>query len=156
MFSFQRVTQKSNSGLVNKSFGENAFSFPSGSKFSLSGQLETATLVYRTKISSFGRELSNLIQFFSHFAKGIRDHMFERKEDPHSGLDLVSLNIQRSRDHALKPYVHYRRLFGLSVPHSFDDLHDTMENEPIEAFKNVYEFVKYHPIDRDETDKIRI
>lgn len=67
--------------------------------------------------------------------------MFERKEDPHSGLDLMALNIQRSRDHGLKPYIHYRRLFGLSVPRSFDDLNEFMDNVPVEQFKTVYEFV---------------
>uniref|UniRef100_A0A914XL25 Uncharacterized protein n=1 Tax=Plectus sambesii TaxID=2011161 RepID=A0A914XL25_9BILA len=81
-------------------------------------------------------------RFDSYLAKGIRDHLFERKDDPHSGLDLPALNIQRARDHGLHPYVHYRRVFGLSVPRTFDDLEQIMERPAIDGLRKTYDSVE--------------
>ncbi|XP_040062962.1 peroxidase [Ixodes scapularis] len=37
------------------------------------------------------------------------------------GKDLLSLDVDRGRDHGLPPYVHYRKLCGLRPVYSFDD-----------------------------------
>ena len=49
----------------------------------------------------------------------ITEHLFERP-DQH-GENLVALNLQRSRDHGLPGYNHYRKFCGLSDAKTFKD-----------------------------------
>ena len=43
----------------------------------------------------------------------LTEHLFEPKFGRGRGQDLMSLNIQRGRDHAIQAYNEYRELFGL-------------------------------------------
>ncbi|KAK7466015.1 hypothetical protein BaRGS_00037452 [Batillaria attramentaria] len=54
------------------------------------------------------------------FANGLTDHMFETNSTAHDGLDLVSSNIQRGRDHGLPPYNDWREFCGLPRITDFD------------------------------------
>ena len=45
------------------------------------------------------------------------------------GLDALSLDIQRGRDHGFAGYNHYRKYCGLSVAKKFDDFLDYIPNE---------------------------
>ncbi|KAJ3666327.1 hypothetical protein Zmor_001776 [Zophobas morio] len=53
------------------------------------------------------------------------------------GIDLASLNIQRGRDHGLRPYNDYRELVGLTRIKSFDELNPKLRDK----LKSVYESV---------------
>ena len=57
------------------------------------------------------------------------------------GSDLLSINIQRGRDHGLPAYVEYRKFCGLSVPRNFIDLMDTTNPEAIEKLQSNYRYV---------------
>ncbi|OWA50686.1 Peroxidasin-like protein [Hypsibius exemplaris] len=48
--------------------------------------------------------------------------MFNSPKSPQQGLDLISLNIQRGRDHGLPGWMKWRRLCGLPTVDSFDEL----------------------------------
>ncbi|KAK3108811.1 hypothetical protein FSP39_016211 [Pinctada imbricata] len=53
------------------------------------------------------------------FDPGVRDKLFQTNQ---TSLDLVSLNIQRGRDHGIPSYTEWRKFLNLTVPSSFCDL----------------------------------
>ncbi|GFO22804.1 peroxidasin-like [Plakobranchus ocellatus] len=60
-------------------------------------------------------------QYDSFITEEVTDHLFETQEGPMQGFDLVALNLQRGRDHAIPPYNDYRELCGLHRITRFDD-----------------------------------
>ncbi|RUS74146.1 hypothetical protein EGW08_018101 [Elysia chlorotica] len=54
------------------------------------------------------------------YSDGMTNHVFETV--PFKGLDIVSLNIQRGRDHGLPRYNQWRKECGLDPITSFDDM----------------------------------
>uniref|UniRef100_A0A8R1DJT4 Peroxidase n=1 Tax=Caenorhabditis japonica TaxID=281687 RepID=A0A8R1DJT4_CAEJA len=73
-----------------------------------------------------------------YFTFSIRNQMFEIRGRNGSGVDLVSVNIQRGRDIGLFPYIMYREFVGLPVVTTFDDLNTTFSQENIDALRSVY------------------
>nr|KAI8739523.1 peroxidasin-like; partial [Biomphalaria glabrata] len=56
------------------------------------------------------------------FVEEITNHLFEPPAAPKGrGLDLISLNLQRGRDHGIPPYTAYRAVCGLRPIVDFDD-----------------------------------
>ncbi|XP_021931926.1 peroxidasin homolog [Zootermopsis nevadensis] len=68
----------------------------------------------------------------------ITNHLFEDRHIPHSGVDLIALNIQRGRDHAIRPYNDYRALCNLKRASGFEDLSREIPPEVIVRLKQIY------------------
>ncbi|XP_067941580.1 peroxidase-like [Watersipora subatra] len=66
------------------------------------------------------------------FPGPMRDFLFNQMSD------IVSLNINRGRDHGLNSYVDYRRHYGLSVPRNFNDLRATHPSEVVDQLSSLY------------------
>lgn len=71
----------------------------------------------------------------------VTNHLFEQPGIPHSGFDLIALNIQRGRDHGLPGYNHYRALCNLKRAQTFEDLSREMAPETIARLKRIYAHV---------------
>ncbi|XP_070162452.1 salivary peroxidase/catechol oxidase isoform X1 [Polyergus mexicanus] len=61
------------------------------------------------------------------------------------GLDAVSLDIQRGRDHGLPGYNYYRRYCRLPAARTFDDFLDYIPTEMVKKLRTIYS----HPNDVD-------
>ncbi|KAL6261733.1 hypothetical protein P5V15_006822 [Pogonomyrmex californicus] len=68
----------------------------------------------------------------------VTNHLFEQRGIPHSGVDLIALNIHRARDHGLPSYNHYRALCNLKKATTFEDLSREMAPEVIARMKRIY------------------
>ncbi|XP_049950718.1 uncharacterized protein LOC126457994 [Schistocerca serialis cubense] len=79
--------------------------------------------------------MENLDQFMT---GEITNHLFEDRHIPFSGVDLIALNIQRGRDHAIRPYNDYRALCNLKRASSFEDLSREIPAEVITRLKRLY------------------
>ncbi|KAK2585039.1 hypothetical protein KPH14_008560 [Odynerus spinipes] len=61
------------------------------------------------------------------------------------GLDAISLDIQRGRDHGLPGYNHYRKHCGLPIAKNFNDFLDYIPLELVNKLRSIYA----HPNDVD-------
>lgn len=68
----------------------------------------------------------------------VTNHLFEDRRIPFSGIDLVSLNVQRARDHGIPSYNNYRALCNLKRARSWEDLSREIPPEVISRFKRIY------------------
>ncbi|KAF4518020.1 hypothetical protein B566_EDAN009253 [Ephemera danica] len=76
----------------------------------------------------------------TYFSEEVSQKLFQPKAGP-CGLDLVSLNVQRGRDHGLQPYVAWRELCGLSRPSTFEDLKLIMDPDTVTRLASMYKSV---------------
>jgi len=71
-------------------------------------------------------------------------HLFEKQSVStghhgiQCGLDLVSLNIQRGRDHGLPTYTAWRAHCGLSRPQNFSDMRNYIDSVSLEKMTQLY------------------
>ncbi|XP_057663245.1 peroxidase-like [Diorhabda carinulata] len=70
-----------------------------------------------------------------------KDYINEFLTDENYGYDLLSIDIQRGRDHGLPSYTFYRQHCGLPKATLFKDFLDVMSNETVQAISKVYSHV---------------
>ncbi|KAI9560223.1 hypothetical protein GHT06_014237 [Daphnia sinensis] len=89
--------------------------------------------------------LRNLVNAVDNcFADDVTSQLF-RTSSSSLGGDLISVNMQRGRDHGLPPYVKARQIaLGMTgpLPTTFDELKSTHSEEVINSLKRVYESVQ--------------
>lgn len=61
--------------------------------------------------------------------------------EPFSGMDLISLNIQRARDHGLAGYNKYRVKCNLTRAKTFEDLSGEIPMKLVKRLSSLYESV---------------
>ncbi|XP_071866668.1 uncharacterized protein isoform X2 [Bombus fervidus] len=95
--------------------------------------------------SSVTSATRNMIQMTStHVTSQLTNHLFE---DPIAnvtvpcGLDLVSLNIQRGRDHGLPGYTKWREYCGLGKLKTFSDLEGHLDPQALQEISSLYESI---------------
>jgi len=81
-----------------------------------------------------------MTKFDRFFTTEVTHHLF-RRFNASFGLDLVAVNIQRGRDHGIPPYNAWRKLCGLPVLHSFEQLHGIMDPDAASKIAALYDSV---------------
>ena len=71
----------------------------------------------------------------------VTNHLFQGK-DKQFGMDLISLNLQRGRDHGLQGYTAFRELCGFGGVKNFADLADLIPMKIVERLKLIYDDVE--------------
>lgn len=94
------------------------------------------------KLDEFLRGLATQpIQQFDNFVTSeLTNRLFQTDEMPF-GMDLIALNTQRARDHAIAPYNDLRAACGLPRATTFDDLLDVIPERVVNSFKRLYAHV---------------
>ncbi|XP_072140526.1 peroxidase-like isoform X1 [Dermacentor andersoni] len=72
---------------------------------------------------------------------GVTRHLYRLRNESF-GLDLVALNIQRAREHGIRPYVDYVKFCGNIDITSFDQLKQYIDNNVVELYKQLYKNVR--------------
>uniref|UniRef100_A0AC35U402 Peroxidasin n=1 Tax=Rhabditophanes sp. KR3021 TaxID=114890 RepID=A0AC35U402_9BILA len=102
-----------------------------------------AESMYNKKCSGFegiilgtvGQASNKLDRFYT---DDLRNRLFEVKEKNMYGFDLLSINIQRGRDHALPGYNDFRQYCGFSKLRNWKDLKNEMEPVVIKKLRRIY------------------
>ncbi|XP_054279946.1 peroxidase-like isoform X2 [Macrosteles quadrilineatus] len=76
-----------------------------------------------------------------HHSHRFQHKLFSLSEDASWGLDGLSLDIQRGRDHGLPSYNSFRDKCGIRKARYFDDLADTIPTQTISQLKKLYKSV---------------
>ncbi|CAH1969751.1 unnamed protein product [Acanthoscelides obtectus] len=104
------------------------------------GFFKTDIMMREHMVDEIARGLvSTPMETLDQFITGeVTNHLFEDRRIPFSGVDLISLNIQRARDHGVPSYNNYRALCNLKRATSFEDLAREIPPEVIARLKRIY------------------
>ncbi|CAG0883375.1 unnamed protein product [Darwinula stevensoni] len=67
----------------------------------------------------------------------VTNKLFQPRNSTH-GLDLVTINIQRGRDHGIPSYIQFRQKCGLKTPKQFWEMYNIVEPEAMQIFQRLY------------------
>jgi len=78
------------------------------------------------------------------FTEDISRHLFETNDEFSRPFhfDLVSVNIQRGRDHGLPAYVKFREFCKLAPIRSWDEMRNFIHSDSVDIFMSLYKFVE--------------
>ena len=76
-------------------------------------------------------------EFNNVFSPEISEWLFANKDEDF-GLDLVSFNIQRGRDHQIQGYTSYKEHCGLGSVNDWDDMEDFIRHEDVHRILHTY------------------
>ncbi|XP_034945626.1 peroxidase [Chelonus insularis] len=69
----------------------------------------------------------------------VTNHLF-KKVGAKFGMDLVSFNMQRGREFGIPSYMEFRKLCGLPVAKTFDDLLGFMPNDTVRRYASIFQY----------------
>ncbi|XP_045583394.2 salivary peroxidase/catechol oxidase isoform X2 [Procambarus clarkii] len=94
------------------------------------------------RLDDITRSLTQLaIQKYDSFiTQDLSNHLFQTPRF-NFGMDLMSLNIQRGRDHGIATYNDMRQVCGLPRARTFDDIKDQISAENVQKLARVYKSV---------------
>lgn len=78
------------------------------------------------------------------FSLEVTQRLFEVASEDHlpvCGLDLVSLNIQRGRDHGLPAYPVYRRHCQLPPVDTWEQMAQVVDKDSLKSIREIYKYV---------------
>lgn len=88
---------------------------------------------------------TNLAKSDQYFTTELTDKLFENSETNTSkpvrrtaNLDLVSLNIQRGRDHGLPAYHEWRKYCQLPTVDTWEDMQNAVDPDSLANMKTIY------------------
>ncbi|XP_050733451.1 peroxidase-like isoform X2 [Eriocheir sinensis] len=108
-------------------------------RLDLVDQFNNPSLIYTPgKLDEFLRGLATQPpqQLDNFVSSALTNRLFEREQA--FGFDLVALNTQRGRDHAIGTYNDIREVCGLPRARTFEDFLDVLPSEVVAGFARIY------------------
>ena len=81
-------------------------------------------------------ELPYVQDFNNVYTEQMTEWLFANKD---FGLDIVSLNVQRGRDHQIQGYTTYKYMCGLGSNYIWEDLKDLIPEELVHRLSHAYQ-----------------
>ena len=82
-----------------------------------------------------GQTSQSVQDFNVEYTKEMTEWLFATKE---FGLDIVSINVQRGRDHQIQGYTTYKYMCGLGSTYTWEDLKDLIPEDLVHKLQHTY------------------
>ena len=83
-----------------------------------------------------GQSSQSVQDFNNVYTEQMTEWLFANKD---FGLDIVSLNVQRGRDHQIQGYTTYKYMCGLGSNYVWEDLKDLIPEELVHRLSHAYQ-----------------